>query len=49
MASSKEEWQNYQNALKRGDQATPAEALKRYLKAKRLEMIYNTTDSRQAL
>jgi len=35
--SSKEEWQNYQEALRRGDRAAAAEAFRRYLEAKKAE------------
>jgi len=35
--SSKEEWQSYQEALRRGDQAGAAEAFKRYLEARERE------------
>ena len=34
---SKEEWQSYQEALRRGDQAAAAEAFKRYLEARERE------------
>lgn len=37
MASSKEEWQKYQEALRRGDRAAAAEAFRRYQEVKRLE------------
>jgi hypothetical protein len=37
LASSKEEWQKYQDALKRGDRAAAAEAYRRYLEAKKQE------------
>lgn len=37
MASSKEEWQSYQDALRRGDRAAAADAMQRYLEAKRCE------------
>lgn len=35
MASSKEEWQAYQEALRRGDKAAAVEYFRRYLEAKR--------------
>lgn len=35
--SSKEEWQKYQDALRRGDPAAAAEAFRRYQEAKRQE------------
>jgi hypothetical protein len=35
--SSKEEWQEYQDALRRGDQEAAAKAFKRYLEAKKQE------------
>lgn len=35
--SSKEEWQKYQEALRRGDRAAAAEAFRRYQEAKRRE------------
>ena len=35
MASSKEEWQKYQDALRKGDPAAAAEAFRRYLEAKK--------------
>ena len=35
--SSKEEWQKYQEALRRGDRAAAAEAFRRYLEAKKAE------------
>jgi len=35
--SSKDEWQKYQEALRRGDRAAAAEAFKRYLEARRRE------------
>jgi hypothetical protein len=34
---SKEEWQKYQEALRRGDKEAAAEAFRRYLEAKRAE------------
>lgn len=34
---SKEEWQKYQDALRRGDRAAAAEAFRRYQEAKRQE------------
>ncbi|MBA7483526.1 hypothetical protein ES705_36399 [subsurface metagenome] len=34
---SKEEWQKYQEALRRGEPAAAAEAFRRYLEAKRAE------------
>lgn len=34
---SKEEWQAYQDALRRGDKVGAAEAFKRYLEAKKAE------------
>lgn len=34
---SKEEWQKYQEALRRGDRASAAEAFRRYQDAKRAE------------
>lgn len=34
---SKEEWQEYQEALRRGDRAAAAEAFRRYLEAKKAE------------
>jgi len=37
MASSKEEWERYQEALRRGDKEAAAEAFRRYLAAKRAE------------
>lgn len=37
MASSKEEWQRYQEALRRGDKEAAAEAFRRYLEAKKAE------------
>ncbi|GAI89713.1 unnamed protein product, partial [marine sediment metagenome] len=37
MASSKEEWQKYQDALRRGDREAAAEAFRRYLEAKKAE------------
>jgi len=37
MASSTEEWQRYQEALRRGDKEAAAEAFKRYLEAKKAE------------
>jgi len=35
--SSKEEWQKYQEALRRGDRAAAAEAFRRYQEAKKRE------------
>lgn len=35
--SSKEEWQKYQEALRRGDKEGAAEAFRRYLEAKKAE------------
>jgi hypothetical protein len=35
--SSKDEWQKYQDALRRGDRAAAAEAYRRYLEAKKRE------------
>lgn len=35
--SSKEEWQRYQEALRRGDKEAAAEAMRRYLDARRAE------------
>lgn len=35
--SSKEEWQSYQEALRRGDRVAAAEAFRRYLETKRQE------------
>jgi len=35
--SSKEEWQKYQEALRRGDRAAAAEAFRRYQEAKKAE------------
>ena len=35
--SSKDEWQKYQEALRRGDRAAAAEAFRRYLEAKKAE------------
>jgi len=37
MASSKEEWGRYQEALRRGDKEAAADAFRRYLEAKRAE------------
>lgn len=37
MASSKEEWQKYQEALRRNDREAAAEAFRRYLEAKKAE------------
>ena len=37
MASSKEIWQEYQEALRRGDRAAAADTLRRYQEAKRQE------------
>ena len=37
MASSREWWQKYQEALRSGDKAAAAEAFRRYLEAKRAE------------
>ncbi|HUV56170.1 MAG TPA: hypothetical protein VMV84_02950 [Dehalococcoidales bacterium] len=37
MASSKEEWERYQEALRRGDRTAAAEAFRRYQEAKRKE------------
>jgi hypothetical protein len=37
MASSTEEWQRYQEALRRGDKGAAAEAFRRYLEAKKAE------------
>ena len=37
MASSKEAWERYQEALRAGDRAAAAEAFRRYLEAKRAE------------
>ncbi|GAJ08237.1 unnamed protein product [marine sediment metagenome] len=37
MASSKEEWQKYQDALRRGDREAAAEAFRRYQEARRRE------------
>lgn len=37
MADTKEEWQRYQEALRRGDRAAAAEAFRRYQEAKRAE------------
>jgi len=37
LASAKEEWQRYQEALRRGDRAAAAEAFRRYQEAKRAE------------
>jgi len=37
MASSKEWWQKYHEALSRGDKAAAAEAFQKYLEAKRAE------------
>lgn len=37
MASSQEEWQRYQEALRRGDAAAAAAAFQRYLDAKKAE------------
>lgn len=37
MASSKEEWQRYQEALRQGDKRAAAEAFSRYLEAKKAE------------
>lgn len=34
---SKEEWQSYQEALRSGDKAAAAEAMRRYLEAKKAE------------
>ena len=35
--ASKDEWQKYQEALRRGDRAAAAEAFRRYLEAKKAE------------
>ena len=37
MANSKEWWQKYQEALRRGDKEAAAEAFRRYLEAKKAE------------
>jgi len=37
MASSKEEWERYQEALRQGDKEAAADAFRRYLAAKRAE------------
>ncbi len=37
MASSKEEWGRYQEALRRGDKEAAADAFRRYLEAKKAE------------
>ena len=37
LASSKEEWRSYQDALRRGDRVAAAEAFRRYQEAKRRE------------
>jgi len=37
LADTKEEWQRYQEALRRGDRAAAAEAFRRYQEAKRAE------------
>jgi len=37
LASSKEEWQRYQEALRQGDKAAAATAFQRYLEAKKAE------------
>lgn len=37
MPSSKEWWEKYQEALRRGDKAAAAEAFRKYLEAKRAE------------
>lgn len=37
MANSIEEWQKYQEALRRGDKEAAAEAFRRYLEAKKAE------------
>ena len=37
MASSQELWQQYQEALRRGDKEAAAEAFRRYLEAKKAE------------
>ncbi len=37
MASSKEEWARYQEALRRGDKEASANAFRRYLEAKKAE------------
>ncbi len=37
MASSKEEWQRYQEALRSGDRAAAADAFRRYQAAKKAE------------
>jgi len=37
LASSKEEWERYQEALRRGDRTAAAEAFRRYQEAKRKE------------
>lgn len=37
MASSKEEWERYQEALRRGDKVAAADAFRRYLEAKKAE------------
>ena len=37
MASSKEEWERYQEALRQGDKVAAADAFRRYLAAKRAE------------
>ena len=37
MANSKEEWQKYQEALRRGDKEAAAEYFRRYLEAKKAE------------
>lgn len=37
MATAREEWSNYQEALRRGDRAAAAEYLRRYNEAKKAE------------
>ena len=37
MASSKEEWERYQEALRRGDKEAAADAFRRYLEARKAE------------
>jgi negative regulator of sigma E activity len=37
MASSQEEWQRYQEAMRQGDKAAAAAAFQRYLEAKKAE------------
>ncbi|MBA7702690.1 hypothetical protein ES703_111459 [subsurface metagenome] len=37
MASAKEEWQRYQEALRQGDRTAAAEAFRRYQEAKKAE------------